>query len=311
MEFYSLFNILKKQAKNTNIKYYMIGGAVRDMLLKRENITDIDISVEYNFDGFIEMLKEIINIKTITFFPLKTASIKLNGINIDIVTARKEKYPANGVLPMVIPSNINDDIKRRDFTINSIGYDFQNNEYIDPLNGISDLKKGIIRGNRKNLFIEDPTRIFRLIRYQNRFSMEMDKKTECDLMRSLKNRELFETVSKSRIHKEWEMILAEDNVIKCLMQMKKIKLFDNILKKKISIYPNNFTKSFNNISNILAIFYHNDTIDVINIADILNNGNKKSIIKDIEHILSYIQNGIIIPSNTKKKYTELMKRIQK
>ena len=141
--------------------------------------------------------------------------------------------------------------------------------------------------------------------------MKTDKKTEYDLMRSLKNCELFESVSKSRIHKEWEMILAEENVIKCLTQMKKIRLFDNILRKKINIYPNNFVKTFDNISNVLAIFYNNDTLDVIKIADILNNGIKKSIIKDIENILSYIQNGTIIPSNTKKKYTELMKRIQK
>ncbi len=311
MEFYLLFNILKDVAKETDIKYYMIGVAVRDMLLKRESIADIDISVEYKFEKFIEILKKTINIKTIVFFPLKTANIALKDINIDIVTARKEIYPHNGEMPIITPSNINDDIKRRDFTINSIAYDFSKDGYLDPMNGISDLKKGIIRGNREGLFTEDPTRIFRLIKYQNRFSMRMDKKTEYDLMRTFKNRELFESVSKSRIHKEWEMILAEENVIKCLTQMKKIRLFDNILRKKINIYPNNFMKTFNNISNILAIFYNNDISDVIKIADMLNNGIKKSTIKDIENILSYIQNGTIISSNTKKKYTELMKRIQK
>ncbi len=311
MEFYSLFNILKEQSKETDIKYYMIGGAVRDMLLKRESITDIDISVEYKFEKFIEILKKNINIKTITFFPLKTANIRLKNINIDIVTARKEIYPSNGEMPIITPSNIDNDIRRRDFTINSIAYDFSKDEYLDPMNGINDLKKGIIRGNREGLFIEDPTRIFRLIKYQNRFTLKMDKETENDLMKTLKNRELFKSVSKSRIHKEWLMILDEENIIKCLLQMKKTGLFDNILKKKVNIYPNNFVKTFDNISNILAIFYNNDISDVISIADILNNGIRKTTIKDIENILSYIQNGTIISSNTKKKYTELIKRIQK
>ncbi len=311
MEFYSLFNILKKQAKNTDIKYYMIGGAVRDMLLERKSITDIDISVEYKFEKFIKMLEDIINTKTIVFFPLKTANIKLRDINIDIVTARKEIYPENGEIPIITPSNINDDIRRRDFTINSIAYDFSKDEYLDPMNGISDLRKGIIRGNREGLFTEDPTRIFRLIKYENRFSMKIDKRTKNDLIKALSSNKLFETVSKSRIHKEWIMMLDEKNVIECLEQIKEINLFNNILKKKIIIYPNNFTKAFDNISNILAIFYDNDISDVIKIADILNNGLKKSIIKDINNIFLYIQNGTMIPSNTQKKYTELMKRIQK
>ncbi len=281
MDYSKLFSILENIAQETDIEFYAIGGAVRDKIIGKADITDIDISVVGRFNAFVDMLSKTISPDSITMSRLKTASMKKDGLSIDIVTARKESYEKDGVLPVVKASSIDNDILRRDFSINSIAYDFHKGVYLDPLNGINDIKKGIIRGNRKGLFDEDPTRIFRLIKYSRRLGFVIDTKTEYDLNRSLKNKSLFINVSKSRIHREFEMILREENAILCLEDIGTMKLMNLIMGCNVIVKPDKFKKHALLLDNIISIFGDNHRDTLIKIADILNNGIKKSEIKNI------------------------------
>jgi len=202
MNLNSFFSKLKAISKKTDINFYIVGGAVRDMLDgRKDEITDVDISVEYRFDEMMEILSSEFEISDLKFSRLKTASFKCGGLNVDVVTARRENYEEEGTLPKIIPARIEDDLRRRDFTINSIAYSPALDVYKDTMNGIEDLKKRILKENREGLFDEDPTRIFRLIKYRSRLDLTIDKETENDMKRSIQKRQLLK-MSASRVYQE-------------------------------------------------------------------------------------------------------------
>ncbi len=102
------------------------------------------------------------------------------GIHLDFVSARKEQYPYPGALPVVSPSGLDDDLFRRDFTINAMAVSINKTSFgslIDPYGGLKDLKKGIIRVFHEKSFIDDPTRILRAVRFEQRFCFKFSTKT--------------------------------------------------------------------------------------------------------------------------------------
>ena len=156
-------------------KIYIVGGVVRDLLMERK-IKDIDFLIEGSAIDFVK--KSNLKVKS-THEPFNTVKVEILGEEIDIASTRIETYDYMGALPTVLKTgvNIEDDLKRRDFTINSIAYNLHSNKIIDPYFGQKDIKKGVLKVLHKNSFLDDPTRILRGLDFKYRFNFEFDKNT--------------------------------------------------------------------------------------------------------------------------------------
>jgi tRNA nucleotidyltransferase (CCA-adding enzyme) len=155
---------------------YLVGGTVRDILLGREGF-DIDIAVEGDAIAFAEGLGGEVT----AHGRFGTAVVRFpDGRHWDVVTARRETYAEPAALPDVEAGTIEEDLARRDFTVNaiaaSLGDDF--GHLRDPHGGQADLEDRTIRVLHDRSFVDDPTRIFRAIRYENRLGFRMDDETE-------------------------------------------------------------------------------------------------------------------------------------
>lgn len=228
-ELYAI-NLITKECENKNIKVYLVGGVVRDYLLN-VNSKDIDICIEDNPIEIVKNMDYILDYKYYEKF--QTCTIKfINGVVIDLVRCRKEKYEYHGALPRITPSSIYDDLYRRDFTINAMAYDIINNRIIDPFKGIEDLKKKCIRKVHFGSYKEDPTRIYRAVKYASRYNFEIYDKEE--ILDSIKEN-VFKNISNDRIIKEILSICREESWINCILLCNKLKLLNvdtNLLNKK-------------------------------------------------------------------------------
>jgi tRNA nucleotidyltransferase (CCA-adding enzyme) len=155
---------------------YLVGGAVRDILLGRESF-DVDLAVQ---GDAIEFAGELGGEVT-AHGRFGTAVVRLpDGRQLDVVTCRRETYAAPAALPDVEAGTIDDDLARRDFTVNamaaSLGEDF--GRILDPHGGRADLEAKVIRILHPASFTDDPTRILRAVRYETRLGFRMDPDTE-------------------------------------------------------------------------------------------------------------------------------------
>jgi len=303
MKFNEIVTHLNNIPKSQDFKIYLIGGIIRDKLLGIENFEDIDIAVEGDIEKFVSYFRIYFGKKIVkeNRSKLKTYKFILDDSSFDIIFTRKELYIENGMLPELSRGDIYDDIKRRDFTINSIAYSLQEHNYIDPLNGIKDLEDRMIRENRENLFLEDPTRIFRFFKYKERLNFSGEENTLADLKRSLSEKEIFKNVSKSRISREWFLILKEKERKRIIDDLHKENLFLNIFKKEIKLNLN-FKEIENEFLYTLGIFFENDSETLIDILDILLNGIKD---KEKEEVIN-IKEKKNLTERVKKKYSYIL-----
>ncbi|MDP7090978.1 MAG: hypothetical protein QF590_06740, partial [Dehalococcoidia bacterium] len=154
---------------------FIVGGIVRDLILDRQP-GDIDLSVVGNAGRFAEVLADRLRQDPPTesqFLTFKiNTSDELAGVrSIDIVTARSEQYDEPAALPDIAASSIEDDLKRRDFTVNSMAVSLSPNDWgnlVDPANGFGDIMRKRIKILHDGSFVDDPTRIFRAVRYATR-----------------------------------------------------------------------------------------------------------------------------------------------
>jgi tRNA nucleotidyltransferase (CCA-adding enzyme) len=187
-EVYDAVKEIGKIANRLNMKAYLVGGIVRDIFLHVENF-DIDIVIEG--DGIQLALEASQHFKC----PYKvhskfgTATLYLNaGFNLDIATSRMEYYEKPATLPLVVKSNIRQDLYRRDFTINTMAISLNSDSWgklLDYFGGMEDVINGRIRILHSMSFIEDPTRIFRAIRFEQRLGFGMEENTEQKLKEAL------------------------------------------------------------------------------------------------------------------------------
>jgi tRNA nucleotidyltransferase (CCA-adding enzyme) len=190
-------------------KIYLVGGAVRDLLLDKTNL-DIDLAVE---GDAIALARELIKGKggKITIHrQFNTAKISWHKWSIDLAAARRESYGRPGALPTVKPGSINDDLFRRDFTINAMAVGLNPQTYgylIDPYSGQKDLGDRLIRVLHEKSFIDDSTRIWRGLRYEQRLDFQLEAATLNLLKRDIP---LLDTISGDRIRYELECILQEE-----------------------------------------------------------------------------------------------------
>lgn len=207
---------------------YAIGGFVRDLLMRVENF-DIDIVVEG--DGIRlaeEFEKRFPPCRIRTHRKFGTAIILFpDGLKVDVATARLEVYESPAALPKVERTSLKADLYRRDFTINTLAIRLNSEnfgELIDFFGGIKDIKDKVIRVLHNLSFVEDPTRIFRAIRFEQRFKFQIAKHTQ-NLMRNAVELGLIDRLSGGRIFSELVLILEEGNPIPALKRMRDFNLF--------------------------------------------------------------------------------------
>jgi tRNA nucleotidyltransferase (CCA-adding enzyme) len=257
LEIENILDIVSNLAKELRYEVYLVGGIVRDILLNKQNL-DIDIVVEGSGINFSNKLADIINSKLWTHKKFKTSVIVLkNKMHIDVATARVEYYDKPAALPDVEEANIKQDLYRRDFTINSMAISLNKSnfgELIDYFGGRRDLKRKRIKIMHKLSIIEDPTRIFRAVRFEQRFSFKIDSQTE-SLIKNAIDMEIISKLTGVRIRDELIAIFEEDQPWKPLKRLyeygalHKINInaeinakFENKLKKILDGY--NDLKSF-------------------------------------------------------------------
>lgn len=208
-----VFKLISKIAFENNTELYVIGGYVRDILLERPT-NDIDIVVLGNGIEFAQKLAIAIGRKTnVTVFKnFGTAMLCYKDFEIEFVGARKESYRTDSRKPIVENGSLEDDQKRRDFTINAmaIGLGKRNHgELIDPFNGAEDLKNKILRTplDPGITFSDDPLRMMRAIRFAAQLKFKIEKNT---LKAIEENRERIDIVSQERITEELNKIILSE-----------------------------------------------------------------------------------------------------
>lgn len=188
-----------------------MGGPVRDALLGRP-VKDLDFSVEGDAPALAQRVAAELAGKTIVHPRFGTATVIAGGTRIDLVTARRETYTHPGALPQVTPSGIRDDLARRDFSINAMAIPLAGDaaEVLDHWRGLEDLRLGVVRTLHDCSFIDDPTRVFRAIRYEQRLDFRIDQQTLAHLKNSV-DQGLVAVLSPDRLRHEIQRILEEEN----------------------------------------------------------------------------------------------------
>jgi len=192
-------------------RVYLVGGTVRDILLDEPGF-DVDLAVEGDGVRFAEALAGRLGGRVRAHDAFGTAVVEHGDAErLDVVTARRERYDAPAALPVVEPGTIADDLARRDFTINAMAASLAADELgrvVDPFEGGADLAAGTIRVLHDGSFVDDPTRVFRAIRYGSRYGFELDGHT-LDLERSAIEGGLVGRLTGARLRDELVLLLDE------------------------------------------------------------------------------------------------------
>ena len=205
---------------------YAVGGFVRDLLLRVENF-DVDIVVEGDGIRFAEEFEKKFPCRIRTHRKFGTAIILFpDGLKVDVATARWEVYDSPAALPTVESASIKMDLYRRDFTVNTLAIQLNPKafgELIDFFGGVKDIKEKMIRVLHNLSFVEDPTRVFRAIRFEQRFGFQIGKHTQ-NLMRNAVKVGFLERLSGGRVLSELILILQEEDPLPALKRMRDFNL---------------------------------------------------------------------------------------
>jgi len=200
---------------------YLVGGLVRDVILKRENL-DVDIVIEGDGIKFAKTFAAHVGAKVRSYPKFGTAVLEMpDSFKIDVATARMEHYESPAALPEVKLSSLRRDFFRRDFTINTLAVQLNKAQYgtlIDYFGAMKDIKERTLRVIHNLSFVEDPTRILRAIRFEQRFGFRIGKLTET-LIQNAVNLRCFENLSGQRLFIELRMILKEEDPIGAIERM--------------------------------------------------------------------------------------------
>ncbi len=206
----------QEAAAATGIEVFLVGGPVRDLLLKRD-FTDLDLLVETEAGQFVDRLAGLMS-GTVRSFPrFMTYKVESDAGVIDISSARSEVYESSGELPQVRPATLLADLPRRDFTMNAMAMRLRDGELYDPCGGEADLEKKLIRTLHRDSFIDDPTRMFRAVRFAARLGFSIEETALLDLRQSLGS-DALRSVSRTRIWREIFLAFSEPNLSEVMAQ---------------------------------------------------------------------------------------------
>jgi tRNA nucleotidyltransferase (CCA-adding enzyme) len=249
-----LITNISNLAKERDVKAYIVGGVVRDLLLDRK-IFDLDIVIEGDAIAFAQELSRLYKKEFKKHHNFGTATVYFGKHHIDFATARKETYQHCGALPKVKPAGLKEDLARRDFTINAMALRLNKNNYlelVDFYGGLSDLRKSLIRVLHKQSFFDDPTRILRAIRFEQRFLFKIENIT-LRTMKSALAKNALNFVNSHRLRDELVSILKEPRpyrYIKRIQQLGDLSFLSKDLRLKHSDY-----KFLKRIEKALSFYY--------------------------------------------------------
>jgi tRNA nucleotidyltransferase/poly(A) polymerase len=236
-----VLKVILELSQNADLKVFVVGGAVRDLILLKQsaeanaisgeqniipkiNLPDIDLLMNSDIYKFSEVLEETKVCKVKVHKQFLTAKLEFSdGLSFDLVQTRSESYLSSGSLPIVKVGDFEADTKRRDFTVNTLKLSLEDYldcvvqdfsltkvraAVIDQAQGLEDLEQGLIRTLHAESFRDDPTRIFRALRYKGRLNGQLEEQTQAQLHLAIQDQYL-NNISEVRVLNELIKIIAE------------------------------------------------------------------------------------------------------
>ncbi|UCH23395.1 MAG: CBS domain-containing protein [Deltaproteobacteria bacterium] len=247
-----ILDTIGKVADQTNYNAYVVGGFVRDLFLYRAN-EDIDIVIEGDGIAFAKAYAKMVGGRIHAYAKFGTAVIIFpDGFKIDVASARMEYYKFPAALPVVEMSSIKLDLFRRDFTINTLAIQLNPKRFgtlIDFFSAQIDIKEKTIRVLHNLSFVEDPTRVFRAIRFEQRFGFSIGKLTS-GLIENAVKMDFFKRLSGRRVFAELRQILEEENPTLALVRLNDYELI-SVIHPTI-ILNKELIALFNSVKKVLA-----------------------------------------------------------
>jgi tRNA nucleotidyltransferase (CCA-adding enzyme) len=231
---------------------YVVGGFVRDLFLYRSD-EDIDIVIEGDGIAFAKKYAKIVGARIHAHEKFGTAVIIFpDGFKIDVASARMEYYKFPAALPVVEMSSIKLDLYRRDFTINTLAIQLNSSKFgtlIDFFSARKDVKEKIIRVLHNLSFVEDPTRVFRAIRFEQRFEFTIGKLT-MGLIANAISMDFFRELSGKRVFAELRLILQEENPVATIRRLNDFDLL-KVIHPSIK-FDKNLMARLNSVKKVLS-----------------------------------------------------------
>ncbi len=222
----SLLRELGGLADEGGLSLYLVGGVVRDLLLKREN-WDLDLTVEGDGIAFARLVADRYGAGLAVFERFATARLVFpDKLKIDIATTRRESYAQPAILPTVQLASIEEDLYRRDFTINAMAIQLNAAQFgrlRDVYGGQRDLRARTIRVLHDGSFEDDPTRIFRAIRFEHRFWFRLERAT-LRLLAQAASTNLIARLSGPRLQNEILLLFSEHDPVRAIARLAQLKL---------------------------------------------------------------------------------------
>ncbi len=276
-----LWLTLRRRALEESLPVYLVGGPVRDVLLGGP-IKDLDFVLEGDAPALARVLADELSGEVITHTSFGTATVVLGDSRVDVVTARRETYPHPGALPQVSAGTIGDDLARRDLSINALAVPFfeKRPELIDRHAGLGDLASGLVRILHPRSFLDDPTRILRAVRYEQRFGFHIEPETKARLRDALSGGYL-DAVSGDRLRHELQRILEEENPLPALTRAVELgvlaavhpSLKNNDALRRLQARPFTSSGRYSQVSplvHLAALMYHLSPADGEGVISRLN-----------------------------------------
>ena len=212
-----LLDVASGVAESRRVQVYLVGGMVRDLRLGLEP-TEPDLTVTESGVDFAEALAREVGGKVVFRSRFGTAKVRVDDTLVDVAMARTERYEYPGTLPEVEPATIEEDLPRRDFSINAIAVSLGGDtwgEVLDPLGGRADVDSKTVRVLHDASFVDDATRILRAVRYAVRLGFELEPETRRLLARDLGR---LGGVSGDRLRHELAFMLGEPDAVEALSE---------------------------------------------------------------------------------------------
>lgn len=256
-----IFTIISEEARELNVRAFVIGGYVRDCFLERKS-KDIDIVVEGSGIELAERVAQRLKVKVSVFKNFGTAMLRSKDTEVEFVGARKESYRSDSRKPIVENGSLADDQSRRDFTINALAFSLQKEDFgnlADPFGGVKDLQNGILRTplDPDTTYSDDPLRMIRAIRFASQLSFTIVPESIESIKRN-KNR--LEILSKERINDELAKILLSPKPSVGISLLESTGLLDIILPQLVKLkgtesmegkgHKDNFTHTLQVLDNL-------------------------------------------------------------
>ncbi len=286
-----------------NMTAYLVGGFVRDLLLGVPNL-DLDIVVEGDGIRLAEYIAGESGVKFISHRRFGTATVFINPeLKVDVATTRRETYPQPASLPAVQRGNIRDDLARRDFSINAMAISINRGnfgELLDFFDGAADISRKKIRVLHALSFIDDPTRILRAVRFEQRYDFRIEKDT-LRYLKEARTLRVLEKVQPHRLRDELILFLKEKDPFKSIKRLNSLTGF-TFVSRRLSVSKRTYallTSVRNEISCFQKKFPANRRLDTwliyfMALLDGVDNAAVRSICRDFafrrgeeKRILSY------------------------